>query len=44
MCQSYFTLAKSRLNTTHDFIMKIPNKRELQEIAINQSSDIDSKD
>ena len=24
--------------------MKIPNKRELQQIAINHSSDIDSKD
>ena len=33
-----------RLNTTHFFIMKIPNKRELQQIAINDSSDIDTKD
>ena len=24
--------------------MKIPNKRELQQIALNHSSDIDSKD
>ena len=24
--------------------MKIPNKRELQEIALNHSSDLDSKD
>ena len=27
------------LNTTHFFIMKIPNKRELQQIAINHSYD-----
>ena len=33
-----------RLNTTHFFIMKIPNKRELQQIALNHSSDIDFKD
>ena len=33
-----------RLNSTHFFIMKIPNKRELQQIALNQSSDIDIKD
>ena len=28
----------------HFFIMKIPNKKELQQIAYNHSSDIDSKD
>ena len=29
--QSYFALPKNtRLNSTHSFIMKIPNKRELQ--------------
>ena len=33
-----------RLNNTHFFIMKIPNKRELQQIAINHSSVIDFKD
>ena len=33
-----------RLNSTHFFIMKIPNKRELQQIASNHSSDIDFKD
>ena len=33
-----------RLNSTHFFIMKIPNNRELQEIALNHSSDIDFKD
>ena len=33
-----------RLNTTHFFIMKIPNKRELKQTAYNYLSDIDSKD
>ena len=32
-----------RLNSTHFFIMKIPNKRELQQIATNHSSDTDFK-
>ena len=40
--QSYFKIPKDvRLNSTHFFIMKIPNKRE---IALNHSSDIDFKD
>ena len=43
--QSYFRVPKDvRLNSTHFFIMKIPNKRELQQIALNHSSDIDFKD
>ena len=43
--QSYFKVIKDvRLNSTHFFIMKIPNKRELQQIALNHSSDIDFKD
>ena len=33
-----------RLNTTHFFIAKIPNKKELPQIAINHSSDINTKD
>ena len=33
-----------RLNFTHFFIMKIPNKREFQQIALNHSSHIDFKD
>ena len=34
--QYYFKLPKTiRLNATHYFIMKIPNKRELQQIASN---------
>ena len=32
------------MNTTHFFIAKIPNKRELREIAINHTSDISTKD
>ena len=43
--QSYFKVPKDvRLNTTHFFIMKITNKRELQQIARSHSSDISSKD
>ena len=43
--QYYFKVAKDvRLNSTHFFIMKILNKRELQQIALNHSSDIDFKD
>ena len=43
--QSYFKVAKDvRLNTTHFFIAKVPNKRELQPIAINHSTDISTKD
>ena len=43
--KSYFTAPKTiRLNATHYFSMKIPNKRELEQIALNHSSDIDIKD
>ena len=43
--QSYFKVPKDvRLNSTHFFIMKIPNKRELQQIALNHSSGIEFKD
>ena len=43
--QSCFKVPKDvRLNSTHFFIMKILNKRELQQIALNHSSDIDIKD
>ena len=43
--QSYFKVPKDvRLNTTHFFIMKTSNNRELQQIALNHSSDIDFKD
>ena len=43
--QSYFYVSKdARLNTTHYLITKINNKRELQNIAINHSADIDYND
>ena len=45
IAQSYFKVSKDvGLNTTHFFISKIPNKRELQQIAINHSSDISTED
>ena len=40
--QFYFAVPKNiRRNLTHQFAMKIPNKRELQQIAFTHSSDID---
>ena len=43
--KSYFSVPKDvRLNSTHYLIMKINNKRELQNIAINHSADIDYRD
>ena len=43
--QSDFPVPKNfRLNSTHYFFMKIPNKRELQKIAFNHLSDIDFQD
>ena len=42
--QSSFKVPKDvRLNTSHFFIVKIPNKRELQQIATNHSSDVNTK-
>ena len=42
--QSCFKVPKDvRLNTTHFFIMKIPKKRELQQIVLNHLSDISTK-
>ena len=43
--QSYLKVPKDvRLNTTHFFIIKISNERELQQISRNHSSDISTKD
>ena len=43
--QSYLKVAMDvTLNITHFFIMKIPNKRELQQVAQKLSSDISTKD
>ena len=40
--QSYVAVPKNiRIYSTNHFIMKIPNKWELQQIAFNHSSDID---
>ena len=45
IAQSYFKVPKDvRLNSTHFSILKTPNKRELQQTALNHSSDIDFKD
>ena len=42
--ESYFSVPKDvRLNSTHYLIMKINNRKELQNIAINHSADIDYK-
>ena len=43
--QSHFQVPKYvRLNCTHFFVKKIPNKRELQQIAFNRLSDIGFED
>ena len=43
--QSYFSVLKDvRLNSTHYLIMKINNRKELQNIAINHSANIDYND
>ena len=40
----FFVPKDVRFNSTHHFIMKINNKRELQNIGINHSADIVYKD
>ena len=43
--QSYFSVPKDvRLNLTHYLIMKTDNRKELQNLLINHSADIDYKD
>ena len=45
LSQSYFKVPKSiTLNVTHYFILKTLNKRELQQMASNHSSENDLKD
>ena len=45
LTQSYFSVPKDvRLNCTHYIKFKLNNKRELENIAINHSADIDYKD
>ena len=44
-CLVFFSVPKEvRLNSAHYLIMKIHSKKELQNIAINHSADIDYKD
>ena len=43
--QSYAAILKNiRLNSAHYFIMKIPNKQELQQTAFDRSSDSEFKE
>ena len=43
--ESFFSVPKEvGLNSTHYLVMKIHNRRELQNVAINHSTDIDYKD
>ena len=43
--QSYFSVPKDpRLNLTHYLILKINNKRKLQNMSINHSAEFDYKD
>ena len=45
LTQSYFSVPKDvRVNCAHYILFKLNNKRELQNIAINHSADIDYKD
>ena len=43
--QYYFTVSKKKkkkkLNSTHYFVLKIPNKKDFQQIAFNHSSYMD---
>ena len=43
--QSYFAVPETiRINSIRYFVMKIPNKSELQQIAFDHTSDIDFQD
>ena len=45
IAQSYFAVPKNiRLNSTHYFIIKIPNKRELEQVVFNHLLDIDFRE
>ena len=45
IAQSYFKVPKDvRLNTSHFFSNKFSNRIEIQQIALNHSSDISTKD
>ena len=40
----YHTISSRTQNSSHHLVMKIPNKRELQQVAFNHSPDIDLQD
>ena len=43
--QSYFPVPRNIIqNSTHHLVIKIPHRRELQQITFNHSSDIDFQD
>ena len=45
LTQSYFSVPKDvRLNRTHNLFFKIHNRKELQQIALDHSPDLDYKD
>ena len=45
LTQSYFSVPKDvRLNCTHYILFKLNNRRELQNISVNHSADIDYRD
>ena len=45
LLQFYFKVPKTiKLNAKHYFVLKVPNERELQQIASNHSYEIDFKD
>ena len=45
LTQSYFSVPKDvRLNCTHYILFRLNNRRELQNIAIDHSADIDYED
>ena len=42
--RSYFKVPKNiRLNAVHYFVIKLPNKKNLQQVISNNSSDIEVK-
>ena len=43
-CQKLSQTLECAFNSTHYFIMKIPNKQELQQMVFNHSSDVEFKD
>ena len=45
LCRSYFRILKDvRLNSPHYLLFKVQNRKELQQICVDHSADIDYKD